>query len=340
MKQADIANRLGVSTVTVSKALAGQKGVSEETRRKVRALAQEMGYQRVEAKTARIRRYTIGVVVPERHLDQGESFYWKMYRELSGCAMEKNCLTILEVVPAGAEKECQIPRLVTGGKADALVVLGTFRQPYLRMLTEDDAMPVVLLDTMTGGGGCDAIVSDNLPGGYRMTEYLLQLGHRRIAFVGTRLVTASIDDRFLGYYKALMTHGVELDESLIVPDRDRSTGLMYAPEALKLPETMPGAFFCNCDQAANVLIRRLRSEGLRVPEDVSVVGFDNYIRDQRVDIPVTTYEIRMHEMARKTVHVVRRRIEDPSAGYGILTVTGRLLERGTARRAGEPVPLA
>ena len=97
VKLADIAERVGVSTVTVSKALSGQKGVSEEVRERIKQLADEMGYVKSvsAAKTKDKKSYTLGVIVAERYLEETQSFYWQLYQELSQSAMRKNCFTML-----------------------------------------------------------------------------------------------------------------------------------------------------------------------------------------------------------------------------------------------------
>lgn len=131
---ADIGKELGVSTVTVSKALSGQKGVSEPLREKIRKLADDMGYQRPERSVRAEGHITFGVIVAERYLEEMHSFYWKMYQELTAKAMAKDCFTLLEVVDAEAEQALQLPRVLTQHRADGLIVMGAFARPYVRVL--------------------------------------------------------------------------------------------------------------------------------------------------------------------------------------------------------------
>ena len=100
VKLADIAERVGVSTVTVSKALSGQKGVSEEVREKIRSIAEELGYQQPSAarKSQNQKSYNIGILISERFLDKYESFYWQMYQAVATRATAKECFTMLEVI--------------------------------------------------------------------------------------------------------------------------------------------------------------------------------------------------------------------------------------------------
>ena len=106
VKLADIAERVGVSTVTVSKALSGQKGVSEEVREKIRSIAEELGYQQPSAarKSQNQKSYNIGILISERFLDKYESFYWQMYQAVATRATAKECFTMLEVIGMSEEE--------------------------------------------------------------------------------------------------------------------------------------------------------------------------------------------------------------------------------------------
>ena len=284
VKLADIAGQLGVSTVTVSKALSGQKGVSEELREKIKTLADEMGYKQPSARRREhaVKSYNIGVLIAERWLDKYDSFYLQMYQQVATRAVAKECFTLMEVVSAQMEAACEMPKLVQEQKADGLIIIGRLT------------------------GDTDAVISDSYYGAYRMTNYLFDMGHREIAYVGTLLATGSITDRYLGYTKSLMEHGVAVREDWTIPDRDIQTGEIDTDRLMQLPQEMPTAFVCNCDLTASYLIRKLHEQGYRVPEDISVVGYDNYLFPGLCDVAITTYEVDMKEMARQTVHTLIR----------------------------------
>ncbi len=342
VKLADIAQKLSVSTVTVSKALSGQKGVSEEMRKKIKALADEMGYvkSRSAEKDKEHKSCTIGIIVAERYLDKDESFYWRIYQDLSQSAMRKNCFTMLEVVASEEEYNQQMPKMVAEGKIEAMIVMGSFQADYAQYLQKNICLPVILLDTLGKEGDFDAVVSNNLMGAYRMTNYLFDLGHEKIGFVGTRLATASIDDRFLGYLKSAMEHGMQVCAQWLLEDRDRATGVSDYDAHFCLPqkEDMPTAFFCNNDKAASVLIHKLEEYGYCVPKDISVVGFDNYIYEPLLQIGITTYAINTQEMARRALQILLYKLEKPDYSLGVYMIDGALIERESARQIGPPVP--
>lgn len=342
VRLSDIAKRLNVSTVTVSKALSGQKGVSDEMAEKIIALADEMGYvKNVSAAKQDIRKsYTIGVIVADRFLRENQSFYWQLYQEISKSAILRNCFTMLEVISHEVEQEGEFPKVVTEKKADGLIIMGQFRQEYTECLVTGWPMPMLILDSTSGSEYCDCVVSNNMIGGYQMTNYLLSLGHTRIGFVGTRLSTSSIDDRYFGYLKSLMEHGIPWREDWTLDDRDREFGKVSAQDFFVLPQEMPTAFFCNCDYSASILIQKLEQAGYSVPGDVSVVGFDNYLADQFAGIGLTTYEIDTKEMARRATHILVHKLDNQNYTTGMFMMPGKFIERSSARRIAPPVPFA
>ena len=340
VRLADIGERLGVSTVTVSKALSGQKGVSEELREKIIRLADEMGYVKntAEENKAAKESYTIGVIVAERYLQENQSFYWMLYQEISKKAIGQSCFPMLEVISPESEDRGEFPKVVTEGKVDGLIILGAFKAGYANRLIAEKKLPMLNLDTTNGWESCDCVVSNNLMGGYRMTSYLFELGHRKIGFVGTRLSTSSIDDRYFGYLKSLMEHGVAWKEDWVVDDRSLEDGKIDRYAGFVLPKDMPTAFFCNCDLSASLLIAKLEEAGYRVPQDVSVVGFDNYVSGQFAGVGIATYEIDTGDMADRAVHIILQKCRNAAYTSGVFMLAGRFIERESARRVGAPVP--
>ena len=157
VKLADIAEQVGVSTVTVSKALSGQKGVSEEMREKIKNLAEELGY-RSPSETKRQsaeKQYNIGVLIQEVYLDKYDSFYWKMYQEVNKRAVSRGCFTLLESISRESVLENQMPLLLQEKKVDGLIILGDMTKPYIEQIEEEGGVPVVCLDFYNDAVGLD-----------------------------------------------------------------------------------------------------------------------------------------------------------------------------------------
>ncbi len=332
----DIADKIGVSTVTVSKALSGQKGMSEELREKILALANDLGYvPSVSHKNDFSNKsYTIGVLISENYMSEYSSFYTKMHQQVSQIAMEKGCFTMLEVVSVENEKEKVIPRLIEEKKVDGIVVVGRLDECYLRRIKDEIGIPMIFLDFCNHTGDEDAVVSDSYNGAYCLTNYLFEMGHKDIAFVGTILASGAITDRYMGYSKSLLEHGQPFREDWIIADRDLEIGTMDAGKFFKLPKDMPTAFVCNCDMAASMLIKKLKEEGYKVPEDISVVGYDNYLFPGLCDIKITTYGVDTYEMGRNAVLNLIRKISGERYRQGIMILEGHMVEGESVKKIG------
>ncbi len=324
VKLADIAERLNVSTVTVSKALSDQKGVSEEMRQKIKKLADELGYVPPSAgrKLKEQKSYNIGVVIAEQFLDKYDSFYWQMYQMVTTKAVSKGCFTMLEVISSQDAEELNMPKLIQEEKVDGIIVIGRMSEEYLDVLNEKSKIPIVYLDFYHERKDCDAVISDSFYGMYRLVNYLFEMGHEKIAYVGTLLATGSITDRYFGYAKSLMEHGHKVREEWVIDDRSLETGKIDADNLLQLPAEMPTAFACNCDLTASEVIKKLKAAGYRVPEDISVVGYDNYLYPGLSDVAITTYEVDMKEMARRAIHTIVRKISGDNYRKGVFVVEG------------------
>lgn len=326
---ADIAERMQVSIVTVSKALSGQKGVSEEVRARIVELAKEMGYRSKAMDRAgeEQKSYRIGVLIPAGPQAAYDSFYWKMYQAVADRAMQKNCFTGYESLTEEMTEHHRLPKLVTDQMVDGLIVIGQPQNDYSRFLKEQAGVPIVLMDYSDSSPDADCVISDGFYGTCFLTKYLIGRGHREFAYVGSIHATESIMDRYLGCLKALMEQGLSLPEDRVIPDRILRDGAMENLTEFALPENLPTAFVCNCDITASLLIRDLQRRGIRVPEDVSVVGFDDYPRSTYAEVGITSYAVDIPAMARETVHILIKRMSGDTARKGIHVIVGHLVEK-------------
>ncbi|MFA9377944.1 MAG: substrate-binding domain-containing protein [Lachnotalea sp.] len=326
----DIADRFGVSKVTISKALNDKEGVSNELKNKIILGAEEMGY-RMNAIAQSLKTnstFNIGVIVPEQFTNTGKyknsnenvSFYMDLYQEVSKALYEENYSAILHILSTEDEEESILPKLYRDNKVDGFIVLGQVAHSYVEKL-QDTEFPIVYLDFYDEYLDRDSITSDNFAGCYMITNYLIHNAHRDIAFVGNLFSTSSIQDRFLGYYKSLLEHKIQLPEDYIISDRDekgRYIELVY-------PKKMPTAFVCNCDQVANIVIRELQQKGYCVPEDISVVGFDNSIYSAMSIPTITTVEVDMTAMVCEVVRLLLKKLENIEYKSGKIAIKGKLV---------------
>ncbi|MDO5408680.1 MAG: LacI family DNA-binding transcriptional regulator [Eubacteriales bacterium] len=330
VRLADIAERLQVSTVTVSNALAGQKGVSEELRAQIRQTAKEMGYQPREAGSgASVPRkiYNVGVIISEKYLGDYPSYYWKIYQELSLKAVDYHCTLSFEVLRHEAEDEKKLPLFAQEKQVQGLMVLGELGSEYLRFLYEESGLPLVFLDFVKREIPVPAVMANNYYGMYKMVNYLLDRGHTRIAYVGTILSSNSITDRYYGYCKALLERGIALNSDWVLDDRTMEGQIGN----IRLPDPMPTAFACNCDVTASEVINTLERSGYRIPEDVSVVGFDNYLYEGLCDVRVTSYEVNLRDMVKQALKVFLAQVENSRTVADMQLISGKVVEKDSVR---------
>lgn len=324
VRMADIAQQLGISVVSVSKALSGKEGVSDDTRARVLELARQMDYVplRSREKTEpRASSGNIGILMADLFFEDN-TFYSNMYRQLVMCCGKNGYSAMLELVTAEAEAACAVPAMVLGQKVDGLIFMGEFRREYIQTVVQS-GLPYILLDSYHEDLDADSITSDNVAGGYRLTRHLLESGRTKIGFVGSILSTSSIMDRFLGYSKALLQAGIPVRMDWVLEDRVGKT----TPISPTLPEELPEAFLCSCDDTAYAVVELLKKRGCRIPEDVAVAGYDDYHIAQFCSPQLTTYRVNAQDMGRHAVAQLIRRIRGKQITHGNMVVCGEVVLR-------------
>ncbi len=328
VRLSDIAERLQVSTVTVSNALAGQKGVSEELRARIKRTALEMGYQtKGTMSTGGKKIFNVGVIIGEKYLGPYPSYYWKVYQELSLMAGAHSCVILFEVLRHEREAALEMPLFAVDQQIQGLIVIGEIGREYLEFLERQQDIPVVMVDFMMKGLRFPSVMADNYYGMYKMVNYLIDQGHREIAYVGTLLSSNSITDRYFGYRKALLESGLEVNQGWVIDDRTMEGQIGN----IRLPERMPTAFACNCDLTASEVINLLESRGYRIPEDVSIIGFDNYLYEGLCDVKITSYEVDIKEMVRCAIKIVVSLAEHGCAHSDIRVVSGSVVVKDSVK---------
>lgn len=319
----DIGQAAGVSAVTVSKALAGKDGVGEETRQKIVGLARAMGYANPSAvQTGEKRQLDVGILVPE-HFFSKNSFYSMLYQLLVQALKESRHFSLLEIIQPEMEKEKTLPNLLKSSRVDALILLGQPDPEYMRLIV-GQGTHTVFLDFYDEDACTDAVVGDNTYGAYLLTSHLIKNSHRDIGFVGSLRATSSIMDRYLGYCRAMITHDLPIRDEWIIPDRDESG--QFIP--LSLPERLPTGFVCNCDLVACFLIEALKKRGVRVPQDVSVVGFDDFA-GAKCAPALSTFHLDSRSMVDIAVNLVEDRCAGVVKPFSRTVVSGQPIYRSS-----------
>lgn len=333
----DIANKLGISKVSVSKALNDKEGVSEELREQVKEMAQKLGYRlNNSARSLKTNRVSnVGILIAERYVveqfgnhfgETQKTYYFNIQGQLTRKLSDFGYSSIIEVLSHEDEKGQVLPRMYNENKVDGIIVLGQLDVSYLKTLEELN-LPLLYMDFYTHFSEVDSIITNNFHSAYQLTNLVIKSGHRKIGFVGNIYATSSIQDRYLGYYKALIEHQIPLNKDYVINDRNERGNLID----LDLPEELPTAFVCNCDLVAYKLINQLKEKGIRVPEDCSVVGFDNSIFATISSPQITTVDNNVDRMIDRAVKVITKKISKPSRSYGLIFIEGSIIERDSVQ---------
>ena len=327
VRLSDIAERLDISTVTVSKALANKDGVGDELRQRIKELAEEMGYRvKKGGDNGKAITGNIGILIPSRFFAPSSSFYWYLFNSLSTELLNRSYYSIMELLSAEDEKNLVLPRMLKDNKVDGFIVLGQVSDEYLNFINTSYEN-FILVDFYTSMNNLDGVSDDNFYCSYLLTSYVISQGHKKLRFVGNFESTSSIRDRFMGFAKALMENGMNVNKADIINDRDENGYSI----PLEIPSELPGAFICNCDETAAVMIQTLMEKGYKVPEDVSVTGFDNFLAANKTPVPLTTVSIRAEDTASVAADLIIKKVTGQPYVKGRHLVSGSLVIRDSVK---------
>lgn len=295
----DIAAACGVSPGAVSRALKGQPGLREETRQRIIAAAEQQGYDFGRLRSEKIKR-VLFLLHRQHNISRALPFYSPLFLGLeSACREQSIALSFLSVGPGDAVAE-----QVMLHQPDALICAGFF-EPELLAVLEQLKLPLVLVDLWSPGLPC--VNPDNLQGGYLATRHLLEQGRTRIAFLASTLGHYSIRQREKGYRQALYDAKLLMPpeyEAIALPQLDTEQSLLRAINELFDLAEPPDALFAYNDATALLVLQVCAERGLRVPEDVAVVGFDDIEPAAWSQPPLTTMAVDKQRLAQEALDIL------------------------------------
>lgn len=302
----EIARAAGVSVPTVSRVVNGRSDVSPRTRARVEDLLHQHGYRRRPA-ASRDRAALLDLVFN----DLDSPWAVEIIRGVEEVAHAAGIGTVVSAIHNRSGDARQWMTNLRARASDGVILVTSVLEPVLHEELRRLGVPLVVIDP-AGSPAMDAptVGATNWAGGMAATEHLLRLGHRRIGFVAgpPRLLCSRA--RLDGYRAALDRAGISVEESLIVPgDFSHESGFTGCGALLDLAEPPPTALFAASDQMAMGAVEALRRRGLRVPEDMSVVGFDDLPEVRWSAPPLTTVRQPLAEMGKLAVRTVLRLTE-------------------------------
>jgi len=328
----DIANRLGISRGTVSKALNGRNKIDERTRLMVQKAADEMGYKKIwgdaDVELAASGK-TLSIMVQEQLFGD---HYWSVFvKNFGEEASRKNLKFTVDVINAEEEANLLFPRSFSIDPPGGIATIGPISEDYYRLL-QASKLPVVYVDTVRSISDAD-IFGDTLfvcnkEYTNKMTTHLINKGHKKLGFVSAYFNCRSFNERWLGFLDALEEGDLQVSKKWIF---GMNPGEMIEDIRLWIAslKELPTAFICANDFFAMALKASLNEAGLDVPKDIALCGFDNDKRLSALYPDLTTADSSAEYMGKRAMQQLSWRLENPDAPYEVIKITSNVYYRNS-----------
>lgn len=320
----DIAREARVSMSTVSHVLNGTRFVSPELRQRVLEAAERLGYRHnALARSLRTKRsHTLALVIP----DITNPYYPEIARGVLQVADAAGYVTVLCSSDRNPAKEVAILRALESRRVDGIIFNPSGFYPDQVSVLKSLRIPLVLLGSRVNDPAFDLVLT-NPRGAYEPVSYLIALGHRRIGFIGGLHEISPRPRKYTGYVEALRDAGLPVNDDLITQGNySQEAGYENARRLLSLLKP-PTAIFAANDLMAIGAMVAVREAALAIPEDVSVIGFDDIPQASITTPRLTTVVVPKYEMGRTAAELLLRRIENPSAPFESVVLPHTLIVR-------------
>lgn len=323
----DIARVSGVSKATVSRVINNDPRISEPTRTVVRRAMSELGYQPARPAAARTGNIAFLIADPSGSVHE-DLFFSEVLRGVTEQIEARDYHALVSPIDGQLRADGQLPPAV--GRADGLIAGGVQLQGALVRALIEGPIPAVLIGRYLRGRGMNAVLPDNEEGGRLAVAHLLGLGRRRVVFLGGPPASNIYRDRLAGFEQAHADAGLGWEPALIRPAERSAQGGLEATQRLLDecgPGHLPDALFAADDWIAIGALRALRQRGLRVPEDVAVVGYSDIALAAMADPPLSTVHVPKRRLGRTAAKLLLDLIDGEVEGPIQIVVSPSLVVR-------------
>ena len=303
----DIAEKANVSVATVSLALNNSEKVNKKTLKKINAIAEQLKYTPNARARALVKRstQTIGLVIPEVE----NPFFAELAQSIKNNIKQKGYNLILCSTEYKSEEELRYINLFKSGLVDGAIFacIGDMMKEHNEMIIElvKNNTPVVFVDREINNYNLIPVIkTDLLKGAYKITEYLINNGHKDIGFIGQS------EERVKGFKKAMYDNNFEINENFIYYNYLTIDGGYMVGEKIVKNKKLPTAIICLNDEMAMGLIQSLTSNNIRVPGDISIIGIDNIKMSKYYNPSLSTLNIPKREMGKKASDILMKKINN------------------------------
>ncbi len=322
----DIARAANVSCSTVSRALSGSPLVNPETAARIKRIAEASNYTVSALGRGLVtgKSNTIGVVVTTI----ADPFVGEVVSGVEEVANQHGFTVILACSQANPEREVAVVRSFEARRVEGILVAASRVGALYLPAMSARSVPIVLLNDFNPGRFAHSVMIDNVAAARAATEHLIQIGHRRIAYLGDQFGMKSDADRMAGYRLALDAAGLEFRRDLVGQGDGKPEEGQRVMRQLLSQRDRPTAVFCYNDMTAIGALRAATTRRLRVPEDLSIVGFDDLFVASYVNPPLTTIRQPMRSMGQQAMKVLMRLLNGQKTDE-VISVKGRLIVRSS-----------
>lgn len=334
----DIARELKLSVNAVSIALNEKPGVSENTRKRIISKAEEMGYLESNMKYAAAYSSRNICILLEHRFFRDMHFYGRVLLGLESEARSAG----YDVLIHSFERDSQeIPGCIEKRKVSGIIVIGKIGDNHLSKLKKYH-IPIVLVDWISLEESTDCVITDNKSGYFKMAKYLMDKGFQKIGFFGGIEYSPSVKERFWGYQEALQVYmGLDFESSMEYVKRYSALSWIeeyviagdmdaVARSFQEIPE-MPEVLMCSNDRAAIYMCKVLEGLGYHVPQQISVVGFDDIELGKMVTPRITTVHVNKELMGRRGMQKLIYRLEHPEDRIEKIIMDVQIVERDSVK---------
>ena len=308
----EISKEIGISTATISRVLNGETNVADETKARVLEALESSGYtKRARRRSAELRNSgTVLIIAGQLHNPIILGFIDGIRQRLA----EEGMRSVISLSDYDATVECDTLRYAAKNGFSGIFMLNAIENRKLVELISEIKTPIIFVNRYLRSVDTDVVTVDNYRCGYLATEYLIERGHRRIAHIAGPRTSVTCRDRTQGYLDAMRAHGIRVEDGFVFyGDRTYRSGCDFGSILWETPaEKRVSAVFSTTGLMAAGMVDVLRREGIRVPNDVSVICNDDYSRDYMpCPIDFTTFEQDPIMMGRTAAKLLLDRIDSP-----------------------------
>ncbi len=328
----DIAKKLGISTSTVSRALTNHSDVNPKTKEAVLELAQQLDYQpnSIALSLRKKQTHVIGVIIPETV----NRFFSKAIGGIQDEASKAGYNIMVCQSNESQHIEFNNIQTLLNSFVDGIIISvskeTSSEKPFQRIM--DKGVPLVFFDRVVDTLETPKVMSDNYEAAFKATSHLVEMGCSRIARISGPLNLYNSRWRLKGYQDALLHHNLEVNEELVIYSSYAASNVReYTNHLLDLPEPPDGIFAIN-DQGALEMMHTIKQKGLRIPEDICVIGFNNDYFSAFTEPSLSSVEIPAYELGRIAAELLLKEVQLDNPVYEKRIVPSKLVLRDSTRR--------